>query len=102
VFGGDARSKEFMGLIISYNAMFTFTSLGAKVDNSINTGDGPYVFKINGEWLTIAWVPLCLAVARNKSGSHDPESAAHGAPLEMALPTALLVISSPTMIILCA
>lgn len=28
--------------------MFAFTSMGAIVDKSINTGNAPYVFKING------------------------------------------------------
>jgi hypothetical protein len=30
--------------------MFAFTSLGAKIDTSVNKkGPGPYVFKINGQ-----------------------------------------------------
>jgi hypothetical protein len=29
--------------------MFAFTSLGAKIDNGVNKGPGPYVFKINGQ-----------------------------------------------------
>jgi hypothetical protein len=28
--------------------MFAFSSLGVKVDDSINTGRGPYVFRVNG------------------------------------------------------
>lgn len=35
--------------IRAYNQMFVMTSLGAEVDNSINTGRGPYVFKILGK-----------------------------------------------------
>ncbi|KAL6902302.1 hypothetical protein ACP4OV_005178 [Aristida adscensionis] len=31
-----------------YNSMFAFTSLGVDVDRSVNIGDGPYVFHING------------------------------------------------------
>lgn len=29
--------------------MFSFTSLGGKIDHSVNNGKGPYVFKMNGE-----------------------------------------------------
>ena len=29
--------------------MFAFTSLGGKIDNSINRGKGPFVFRLNGE-----------------------------------------------------
>ena len=46
---GDILSKYFLKSIRSYNSMFTFTSLGAKIDMSINKGPGPYVFKINGQ-----------------------------------------------------
>jgi len=28
--------------------MFAFTSLGVDIDRSINTGRGPYIFRING------------------------------------------------------
>jgi hypothetical protein len=37
-----------MRLIRQYNSLFAFSSLGVHVDKSINTGDGPYVFRING------------------------------------------------------
>ncbi|XP_076905565.1 uncharacterized protein LOC143561332 [Bidens hawaiensis] len=40
--------------IRAYNSAFFMTSFGAKVDNSINQGSGPYVFKISGQihhWL---------------------------------------------------
>lgn len=47
-FNGGARSNGFMRLIRQYNSLFAFTSLGVHVDKSINTGDGPYVFRING------------------------------------------------------
>uniref|UniRef100_A0A7N2MG30 ATP-dependent DNA helicase n=1 Tax=Quercus lobata TaxID=97700 RepID=A0A7N2MG30_QUELO len=43
------RSKIFRTLIRSYNAMFSLTSMGGKVDNRINDGRGPYVFKLNGQ-----------------------------------------------------
>ncbi|WVZ85206.1 LOW QUALITY PROTEIN: hypothetical protein U9M48_032156 [Paspalum notatum var. saurae] len=47
-FNGDSRSKRFMRLIRQYNSLFAFTSLGVDVDKLINTGNGPYVFRING------------------------------------------------------
>lgn len=46
-FNGDARSKRFLRQIRSYNSMFAFASMGATVDKTINTGNAPYVFKIN-------------------------------------------------------
>ena len=45
---GDTFSKYFIKSIRSYNSMFAFTSLGAKIDMDINKGPSPYVFKING------------------------------------------------------
>ncbi|XP_040385740.1 uncharacterized protein LOC102722064 isoform X3 [Oryza brachyantha] len=47
-FDGTSRSNSFMQLIRQYNSLFAFTSLGANIDNNINTGNGPYVFRING------------------------------------------------------
>nr|BAD01692.1 helicase-like protein [Oryza sativa Japonica Group]BAD03910.1 helicase-like protein [Oryza sativa Japonica Group] len=47
-YNGDARSKIFLRQIRSYNSMFAFSSMGAAIDKSINTGNAPYVFKING------------------------------------------------------
>jgi len=32
-----------------YNLLFAFTSLGGKVDRSINNGTGPYVIRLNGQ-----------------------------------------------------
>ena len=46
---GDVLSKYFIKSIRSYNSMFAFTSLGAKIDTGINKEPGPYVFKINGQ-----------------------------------------------------
>ena len=43
------RNRHFMENIRAYNQMFAMTSLGAEVDNSINMGRGPYVFKISGQ-----------------------------------------------------
>jgi hypothetical protein len=42
------RSKNYMQNIRLYNSMFTFTSMGGKVDKEINKGNGPFVFKMNG------------------------------------------------------
>jgi hypothetical protein len=46
---GNILSKYFLKSIRSYNSMFAFTSLGAKIDMGINKGPRPYVFKINGQ-----------------------------------------------------
>nr|GEZ97356.1 uncharacterized protein [Tanacetum cinerariifolium] len=40
-------TAEFRDNIRVYNSMFSFTSFGAKIDNSINTGRAPYTFRIN-------------------------------------------------------
>lgn len=41
--------RSFMEKIRAYNNMFAMTSLGASVDETINDGHGPYVFKISGQ-----------------------------------------------------
>nr|XP_028945292.1 uncharacterized protein LOC103408064 [Malus domestica] len=43
------ESSHFKTNVRLYNSMMGFTSMGAKVDASINKGQGPYVFKINGQ-----------------------------------------------------
>ncbi|GJY96378.1 DNA helicase [Tanacetum coccineum] len=40
---------HFMNNIRAYNQMFSMTSLGANVDNMVNNGKGPYVFRISGQ-----------------------------------------------------
>nr|GEU64366.1 hypothetical protein [Tanacetum cinerariifolium] len=40
------KSKTFMENIRRYNSMFSFTSFGGNVDNSVNTGRGPFCFRI--------------------------------------------------------
>lgn len=45
----DDISKHFRENIRAINMMFSFTSLGGKIDNSINQGQGPKVFKLHGE-----------------------------------------------------
>ncbi|GKC73843.1 DNA helicase [Tanacetum coccineum] len=41
--------RNFLDHIRVYNHMFSMTSFGARVDESINNGRGPYVFKISGQ-----------------------------------------------------
>ncbi|CAN7111832.1 unnamed protein product, partial [Brassica rapa subsp. narinosa] len=45
----DGLSRHFRDNIRAINMMFSFTSLGGKIDNSINTGQGPKIFKLHGE-----------------------------------------------------
>ncbi|XP_076929088.1 uncharacterized protein LOC143593303 [Bidens hawaiensis] len=40
---------DLLANIRVYNAMFSMTSFGAKIDDSVNHGSGPYVFKIEGQ-----------------------------------------------------
>ncbi len=47
--GSDVRAKNFKENICAYNRAFAFTSLGVKEDHSINQGNGPPVFRIQGE-----------------------------------------------------
>ncbi|GJT34506.1 hypothetical protein Tco_0924925 [Tanacetum coccineum] len=43
------QNKHFMENIRAYNQLFAMTSFGAKIDESINAGRGPYVFKVSGQ-----------------------------------------------------
>jgi hypothetical protein len=43
-----SASKKFRDNIRAYNSMFAFTSMGAKIDTSVNDQPTPYVFKISG------------------------------------------------------
>lgn len=43
------KDKHFMENIRAYNQMFSMTSFGAEIDDTINNGRGPYVFRISGE-----------------------------------------------------
>jgi hypothetical protein len=45
----DIKSKFFMENIRSFNSMFSFTSMGAKIDKEMNKGNAPPVFVMNGE-----------------------------------------------------
>lgn len=42
-------TRYFMENIRAYNQMFAMTSLGATIDESVNNGRGPYVFKVSGQ-----------------------------------------------------
>ncbi|KAK0589045.1 hypothetical protein LWI29_008903 [Acer saccharum] len=48
-YNGGNRSTKFKENIRGYNLIFSFTSTGAKVDNTINVGGGPYVYRISGQ-----------------------------------------------------
>ncbi|GJY13681.1 DNA helicase [Tanacetum coccineum] len=43
------RNRNFLDNIRAYNQMFSMTSFGAHVDESVNDGKAPYVFKISGQ-----------------------------------------------------
>ncbi|PWA73313.1 hypothetical protein CTI12_AA260590 [Artemisia annua] len=47
--GNNPKSNSFIDNIRRYNAMFAFTSIGAKQDNTVNQGYGPYCYRIQGE-----------------------------------------------------
>ncbi|PWA48473.1 nucleic acid-binding, OB-fold protein [Artemisia annua] len=40
------KDKHFMENIRAYNQMFSMTSFGAEIDDTVNNGRGPYVFKV--------------------------------------------------------
>ncbi|KAL3620579.1 hypothetical protein CASFOL_035491 [Castilleja foliolosa] len=43
------EDSNFMENIRAYNNMFSMTSFGARVDDAVNDGRGPYVFKVSGQ-----------------------------------------------------
>jgi hypothetical protein len=43
------ESNQYLENARAYNNAFAFTSLGVKVDDSINRGRGPPTFRIQGE-----------------------------------------------------
>ncbi|XP_035830876.1 uncharacterized protein LOC110866786 [Helianthus annuus] len=45
----DNESKHFLKNIRRYNSMFAFTSMGGKVDQTVNTGNAPFCYRISGE-----------------------------------------------------
>ncbi|KAG9442189.1 hypothetical protein H6P81_018043 [Aristolochia fimbriata] len=46
----DRNTYKFKNQVRVYNSMFSFTSIGGKIDNTINDGNGPYTFKISGAY----------------------------------------------------
>jgi len=45
----ESSAVKFRDQIRMYNSVLAFTSLGAKVDESVTRGPGPYCFRIQGE-----------------------------------------------------
>jgi len=45
----ESNAVKFRDQIHMYNSVLAFTSLGAKVDESVTRGPGPYSFRIQGE-----------------------------------------------------
>ncbi|KAJ1703901.1 hypothetical protein LUZ63_003680 [Rhynchospora breviuscula] len=46
---GGPDSRHFLDNIRMYNSMFAFTSMGVQVDERINAGNAPYVFRVSGQ-----------------------------------------------------
>nr|XP_009804789.1 PREDICTED: uncharacterized protein LOC104249954 [Nicotiana sylvestris] len=49
LFGSGPKSNHFRDNIRSYNSMFSFTSMGGKVDAFVNQTKGPRIFKLSGQ-----------------------------------------------------
>lgn len=49
LYNDPKKGKNFKNNIRLYNSMFAFTSMGGKVDHSINTGCAPYIYRLNGQ-----------------------------------------------------
>ena len=47
--GDDPRSRHFQKHIRPYNMVFSFTSLGGRVERSLKKGRGPDMFQLQGE-----------------------------------------------------
>ncbi|XP_076949475.1 uncharacterized protein LOC143622122 [Bidens hawaiensis] len=47
--GSSSESKFFFKNIRRYNSMFSFTSMGGKVDSSINRGNASFIFRLSGQ-----------------------------------------------------
>ena len=43
------KSRSFIENLRAYNLMFSFTSMGGKIDKEVNKGRGPYCFKMGGQ-----------------------------------------------------
>ncbi|KAI3821177.1 hypothetical protein L1987_08736 [Smallanthus sonchifolius] len=46
---GDSKSNFFIKSIRRYNSIFSFTSMGGKIDRSINRGSTPSIFRLSGQ-----------------------------------------------------
>ncbi|KAL8102297.1 hypothetical protein AgCh_026978 [Apium graveolens] len=44
-----AKGQRFKDGMRLYNSIFAFTSTGGRVDNSINNGGAPYIYRLNGQ-----------------------------------------------------
>ncbi|KAL3627397.1 hypothetical protein CASFOL_028760 [Castilleja foliolosa] len=54
------EDSNFMENVRAYNNMFSMTSFGARIDEAVNDGRGPYVFKVSGQlshWIGSIWPP---------------------------------------------
>lgn len=49
LYNDPKKGKHFQSCARIYNSMFAFTSSGGTVDNSINNGGSPYVYRLNGQ-----------------------------------------------------
>jgi len=49
LYGNDEISKNFKENIRPYDTMFAFTSMGGRIDTSINRGRGPPIFRLQGQ-----------------------------------------------------
>lgn len=49
LYNDEYTSGLFKICIRLYNTIFAFTSSGGNVDHSINTGRGPYIYRLNGQ-----------------------------------------------------
>ncbi|KAL3646743.1 hypothetical protein CASFOL_009287 [Castilleja foliolosa] len=43
------EDSQFIDNVRAYNNMFSMTSFGARIDEAVNDGQGPYVFKVSGQ-----------------------------------------------------
>lgn len=62
-YSDNRRSNYFMENIRSFNSMFAFTSMGGKIDNSMNSGNAPPTFVQNGE--NYHWIGSLLPMEGN-------------------------------------
>ncbi|PWA50520.1 DNA helicase [Artemisia annua] len=58
------KDKHFLDNIRAYNQMFSMTSFGTEIDDSINDDRGPYVLKISGE--IHHWIGTICPTNRNE------------------------------------